>query len=172
VLGSRGSVVPLFLSKRHTGVLPVTDERMTRFWLTLQQGVAFVVRCLEDMVGGEIFVPKIASMRMVDLARAIAPNARLDFVGIRPGEKLHEVMVPEDDARATYEQDDRYVILPSTPWPKHSVWRDQGKVCPEGFRFASDTNDRWLSTSELRAMIAALDIPEAVEFAREMRSAA
>jgi UDP-N-acetylglucosamine 4,6-dehydratase len=170
VLGSRGSVVPLFLAKRHQGTLPVTDERMTRFWITLDQGARFVLDCLDDMRGGEIFVPKIASMRMVDLARAIAPKARLEFVGIRPGEKLHEVMVPEDDARCTVELPDRFVILPSNPWPDHQQWRTRGKSCPEGFRYGSDTNDRWLSEAELRGMIAALETPEAREFAREVEA--
>jgi UDP-N-acetylglucosamine 4,6-dehydratase/5-epimerase len=172
VLGSRGSVVPLFLGRRHQGTLPVTDERMTRFWITLQQGANFVIDCLDELRGGEIFVPKIASMRMVDLARAIAPQARLEFVGIRPGEKLHEVMVPEDDARCTLELPDRYVILPSVPWPRHEYWRTRGRKCPEGFRYGSDTNDRWLTPEEIRAMIAALEIPEAREFARELEAQA
>jgi UDP-N-acetylglucosamine 4,6-dehydratase len=172
VLGSRGSVVPLFLSRRHLGVLPVTDPRMTRFWITLQQGVEFVLRCLEDMAGGEVFVPKIPSMRMVDVARAIAPQARLEFVGIRPGEKLHEVMVPEDDARGTVELPERYVILPAVRWSRHDRWRETGARCAEGFRYASDTNDRWLSLAELRELVARLDLPEAEAFARELRSAA
>jgi UDP-N-acetylglucosamine 4,6-dehydratase len=171
VLGSRGSVIPLFLSRRHTGVLPVTDERMTRFWITLEQGADFVLRCLEEMVGGEVFVPKIPSMRMVDVARTIAPHARLEHKGIRPGEKLHEVMVPEDDARHTLALDDRYVILPSEPWPRHDKWLERGTRCPETFRYASDTNDRWLTPSDLREMISQLDLPEAVAFARERDAA-
>jgi UDP-N-acetylglucosamine 4,6-dehydratase/5-epimerase len=172
VLGSRGSVVPLFLKQRHCGVLTVTDKRMTRFWLTLGQGVDFVLKCLDDMEGGEIFVPKIASMRMVDVAKAIAPQADIRVVGIRPGEKLHEVMIPEDDARTTVELEDRFVILPAAPWQRHAIWRETGRPCPEGFRYGSDTNERWLTLKELQSMIAALDIPEAVEFARELRSAA
>jgi UDP-N-acetylglucosamine 4,6-dehydratase len=172
VLGSRGSVVPLFLKRRSTGTLPVTDVRMTRFWITLQQGVDFVLRCLEDMAGGELFVPKIPSMRMVDVARAIAPDAKIQFVGIRAGEKLHEVMVPEDDARSTLELTDRFVILPSDRWARHDRWREVGKPCAEGFRYASDTNDQWLTAAQMRALIAALDLPEAAGFAREVRSAA
>lgn len=171
VLGSRGSVIPLFLSRRKTGVLPVTDERMTRFWITLQQGVDFVLRCLEDMVGGEVFVPKIPSMRLVDVAQTIAPEARLEHKGIRPGEKLHEVMIPEDDARRTVELEDRFVILPSEPWARHERWLRHGKRCDEGFRYASDTNDRWLGPAELRAMIAQLELPEAVAFTREREAA-
>lgn len=172
VLGSRGSVIPLFLSKRHSGILPITDLRMTRFWITLQQGVDFVLQCLEDMVGGEIFVPKIPSMRMVDMAKAIAPGARLECVGIRAGEKLHEVMVPEDDARSTIETSDRFIILPASQGSRHHIWRSQGKCCPEGFRYGSDNNDRWITSAELHSMIACLDLPEAVEFSGEPRSAA
>jgi UDP-N-acetylglucosamine 4,6-dehydratase len=124
------------------------------------------------MAGGEVFVPKIPSMRMVDVARAIAPEARLEFVGIRPGEKLHEVMVPEDDARGTVELPERYVILPSVRWSRHDRWREIGKRCPEGFRYASDTNDRWLTLTELRELVARLDLPDAEAFAGELRSAA
>jgi UDP-N-acetylglucosamine 4,6-dehydratase/5-epimerase len=171
VLGSRGSVIPLFLSRRHTGVLPVTDERMTRFWITLQQGADFVLKCLEDMVGGELFVPKIPSMRMVDVARTIAPAARLEHKGIRPGEKLHEVMVPEDDARHTVALEDRYLILPSEPWPRHQKWLKRGTRCAEDFRYASDSNDWWLTPSELRAMIAQLELPEAEAYTREREAA-
>jgi UDP-N-acetylglucosamine 4,6-dehydratase len=172
VLGSRGSVVPLFLARRHDGVLPVTDERMTRFWITLAQGVRFVVDCLREMVGGEIFVPKIPSMRMVDLAHAIAPDARIELVGIRPGEKMHEVMVPEDDARSTWEMPDRYVILPRVISADHSVWTSNGRPCPDGFRYSSDGNDRWLSGADLRAHIAALETPEAKAFAQEVEARA
>jgi UDP-N-acetylglucosamine 4,6-dehydratase len=157
VFGSRGSVVPLFLAQKARGVLSITDARMTRFWITLERGVEFVVECLADMVGGEIFVPKIPSMKMTDLAAAIAPEARLEVIGIRPGEKLHEVMIPEDDARSAVELTDRFVILPSVPWSQHASWHARGRACPEGFRYASDTNDRWLSEEELRRMLATLD---------------
>jgi UDP-N-acetylglucosamine 4,6-dehydratase len=172
VLGSRGSVIPLYLARRHEGVLPVTDERMTRFWITLEQGVRFVLDCLDRAVGGEIFVPKIPSMRMVDLARAIAPEARLEMVGIRAGEKLHEVMVPEDDARSACELPDRFVILPRVRRAEHDIWWSSGRACADGFRYSSDSNDRWLTGAELRTLIGALDTPEARSFAREVEARA
>lgn len=155
VIGSRGSVVPFFLQKRETGVLPITDPRMTRFWITLEQGIDFVLKNVERMRGGEVFVPKIPSMSIMDLARAIAPDCRTEVVGIRPGEKLHEVMVPEDDARHTLEFDDYFSILPTieTGDIKHLAESRGGRPCPDGFRYSSDTNTRWLSVEELRAMI-------------------
>jgi UDP-N-acetylglucosamine 4,6-dehydratase/5-epimerase len=151
VVGSRGSVVPFFLSRAASGVLPITDERMTRFWITLDQGVAFVLSSLETMEGGELFVPKIPSMRVVDLAKAIAPDARLEIVGIRPGEKLHEEMIGVDDARRTHDIGDRYVIQPEFAW-----WRNghlRGSAVPEGFAYTSDRNDTWLDVDALRAML-------------------
>ena len=153
VVGSRGSVIPLFLKMREKGRLPITDERMTRFWITLDQGVDFVIHSLNRMKGGEIFVPKIPSMRMVDLAKAIGgDDCILEKVGIRPGEKLHEVMITEDDARNTLEYDDYYTILPSFhDWDKQGyINGNSGKPCPEGFRYSSDTNKQWLSAEELR----------------------
>jgi UDP-N-acetylglucosamine 4,6-dehydratase/5-epimerase len=152
VVGSRGSVVPYFKQLAPGGVLPITDERMTRFWITLDQGVRFVLSSLERMQGGELYVPKIPSMRVVDLARAMAPNARLDTVGIRPGEKLHEEMISASDARSTLDLGDRYVIQPELDF-----WlpgRLGGASVPDGFSYASDTNDRWLSVDELRDMVA------------------
>lgn len=162
VVGSRGSVIPFFLKMRETGVLPITDLRMTRFWITLEQGVDFVLACLDRMEGGEIFVPKIPSMKVVDLARTIAPECKVQVVGIRPGEKLHEVMVPEDDARNTLEYDDYYAILPTfRDWDKQKYMSENGgKPCPEGFRYSSDTNTRWLSVEELRSMIGLSDTIE------------
>ncbi len=153
VVGSRGSVIPFFLAKKKTGVLPITDKRMTRFWITLQQGVDFVVNSIERMHGGEIYVPKIPSMNIMDLADAIAPECKIEVVGIRPGEKLHEVMVPEDDARSTVELDDRYVIQPTFKW-WDSTRYSEGTPCVDNFRYASDTNDRWLTREELRKMVA------------------
>ena len=152
VVGSRGSVVPLFLQMRSRGVLPITDPRMTRFWITLQEGVDFVLKSLAWMRGGEIFVPKIPSMSILDLARAIAPGCRTEAVGIRPGEKLHETLISEDDARRAVEYDDRYVILPD---PESVLFNRQpdpgeGRPCPEGFRYSSDTNAQRLSIDELR----------------------
>jgi len=154
VVGSRGSVIPFFLKMRKTGVLPITDERMTRFWITLEQGVDFVLASLGRMRGGEIFVPKIPSMRVIDLARAIAPECEINIVGIRPGEKLHEVMVPEDDAHHTLEYDDHFAILPIFhEWSAEAhIAENGGKICPDGFRYSSDTNTRWLTMEELRTM--------------------
>jgi UDP-N-acetylglucosamine 4,6-dehydratase len=147
--------VPLFLHLKKTGELPVTDERMTRFWITLDQGVQFVLDCMNRMSGGEIFVPKIPSMRMVDLARAIGPDCKINVVGIRPGEKLHETMVSEDDARSTYEHADYFAIVPAFhDWDADSyLERNGGTLCATGFRYSSDTNDRWLTVSELLALI-------------------
>jgi UDP-N-acetylglucosamine 4,6-dehydratase len=156
VVGSRGSVVPFFLKMRDSGRLPITDERMTRFWISLDQGVEFVIGCIERMEGGELFVPKIPSMRIVDLARAIAPDCTLDFVGIRPGEKIHEVMITEDDSRNTVEFDAYYAILPLFKGVTVDgyIKRHGGKRCPDGFRFGSDTNTRWVTREELRRMVA------------------
>jgi UDP-N-acetylglucosamine 4,6-dehydratase/5-epimerase len=158
VVGSRGSVIPTFQEQRKRGRVTVTDPRMTRFWLTLEQGVKFVVRCIEQMHGGEIFVPKIPSMRIADLAETIAPGCAIDCVGIRPGEKLHEVLVSEDEARNTLETDDMYIIQPAHSWWRRENWRNANAL-PEGFRYTSDTNDRWLTACELAELIA----PEASE---------
>jgi len=152
VVGSRGSVIPFFMARRKTGTLPITDPRMTRFWITLQQGVDFVIDCIERMAGGELFVPKLPSMNIMDLASALAPECKHDIIGIRPGEKLHEVMVPEDDARNTVIMDDRYVILPPFDW----AWLEPYKRlprCAEGFRYSSETNDRWLTKDQLHDLL-------------------
>jgi UDP-N-acetylglucosamine 4,6-dehydratase len=169
VVGSRGSVVPAFLKLRKQGKIPITDPRMTRFWITLEQGVRFVLDCLGKARGGELFVPKIPSMRIVDLASVIAPEAEHEIVGVRPGEKLHEVMVPEDESRGAVELDDRFVILPRFQWKRFDGWRDLGRPCADGFCYASDTNDRWLTTDELSRMIAELPLPEAREWIEERR---
>lgn len=153
VVGSRGSVVPVFLRQRENGALTITDERMTRFWLSLDQGVRFVLRCIEQMQGGEVFVPKLPSTTIVDLAKAVAPDAKLDVVGIRPGEKLHEVLISEDEARTTLELDDMYVIQPAQgPWFVRS-WEKKGKPLPDGFRYVSNENGQRLSLDEIRAII-------------------
>jgi len=154
VMGSRGSVVPVFLKQGAQGKLTITDPRMTRFWLSLEQGVRFVIRCIEQMEGGEVFVPKIPSTKITDLARAIAPEAELQTIGIRPGEKLHEVLVNEDEARHTVELDDMFVILPSDEqaWFAQS-WKQRGKPLPEGFRYASNTNTEWLSIEQIQALV-------------------
>lgn len=152
VVGSRGSVVPIFIKQRQNGKLTITDERMTRFWLTLEQGVRFVMRCIEEMQGGEVFIPKIPSMRIVDLARAIAPDAELEIVGIRPGEKLHEALISEDEARSALEREDMYVVVPTIPlWQRDLKYA--GKPLPEGFRYTSDTNPQWLDVEQIRAMV-------------------
>ncbi len=154
VVGSRGSVVPVFLKQRKEGRLTITDPRMTRFWLSLEQGVHFVIRCIEQMEGGEVFVPKIPSTKITDLARAIAPEAELQTIGIRAGERLHEVLVNEDEARHTVELDDMFVILPSDEqaWFAQS-WKQRGKPLPEGFRYASNTNTEWLTVEQIRALV-------------------
>jgi UDP-N-acetylglucosamine 4,6-dehydratase len=155
VVGSRGSVVPLFQLRMKTGKLPITDPRMTRFWITLDRGVEFVLQCLGEMHGGEIFVPKIPSMKLIDLARVIGPDCEMEIVGRRAGEKLHEVMVSEDDAQNTLEYDDFYAILPTVRHWNQDQIRDNngGRPCPEGFRYSSDTNTRWLSVAELEQII-------------------
>ena len=156
VVGSRGSVVPFFrrLIDQGASELPITDERMTRFWITLQQGVDFVLSSLGQMAGGEIFVPKIPSMKITDLARCMAPKLKHKFIGIRPGEKLHEVLVTEDDARMTRDLSDRYVIEPNTAFrerPKRP-WMDAPHPL-EGFRYASDTNVDWLDEDAMRKLL-------------------
>jgi UDP-N-acetylglucosamine 4,6-dehydratase len=153
VVGSRGSVIPFFLQKRETGVLPITDPRMTRFWITLDQGVNFVLNCFERMVGGELFVPKIPSMNIMDLAKAICPQCRTEIVGIRPGEKLHEVMITRDDARNTVELPDSYVIKPMFRYFSRRFEENGSTPLPEDFEYNSGTNTRWLTVEELRAMI-------------------
>lgn len=152
VVGSRGSVVPLFKELAATGKLPITDARMTRFWITLAQGVKFTMDSLEAMRGGELFVPKIPSTTILDLARAIAPDAELDFVGIRPGEKLHEEMISENDARRTRDLGSHYIVTPDLSWWKHH--EDYGTPVADDFRYASDTNEHWLSVEEIREMVA------------------
>ena len=153
VVGSRGSVVPVFLQQRHTGKLTVTDERMTRFWISLEQGVRFVSRCMEQMHGGEVFVPKIPSMSVKDLGAAIAPECEIVYSGIRPGEKLHEVLVSEDEARSTVELDDMFVVQPTGTLWFGREWEKIGKTLPDGFRYASNTNTEWLDLEGVKAMI-------------------
>ena len=148
VVGSRGSVVPMFMEQRKRGKVTLTDPRMTRFWITLDQGVRFVIRCLEQMHGGEIFVPKIPSMKLLDMAQAVAPDCEIECVGIRPGEKLHEVLLSEDEARNAVETDDMFVIQPAHNWWNQNNWV-QARHLPEDFRYASDNNTDWLSHEDL-----------------------
>lgn len=152
VVGSRGSVIPLFQDQRKTGCLTITDKRMTRFWVTLDQVVRFIIRCTGQARGGEIFVPKIPSMRILDLAEAVAPGCRVHVSGIRPGEKLHEVLISPDEARNTVEFDEMFLIQPLFPWWNHDH-PEGGKLVPDGFSFESHTNSSWLTQSELRKLI-------------------
>jgi len=152
VAGSRGSVIPLFLKQKREGVLTITDERMTRFWITLEQGVDFVINSIEEMKGGEIFVPKIPSMKIMSLANAIAPEAEKKVMGIRAGEKINEILLTEEEAGHAKEFDEYFVIEPEHPfWGKDNL--GGGKPLPDGFRYTSGDNDRWLSKDELRKMI-------------------
>jgi len=155
VMGSRGSVVPFFMKKRRSGALPITDERMTRFNITLQDGVDFVISNLRRMWGGEIFVPKIPSFRITDLAEAVCPGCRREFVGIRPGEKLHEEMITETDALSSIEFDDYYVILPALRFisAEKYITSNGGKRCPDGFCYSSGTNTDWLTVEGIRDLI-------------------
>lgn len=153
VVGSRGSVVPLFLKQRASGKITITDERMTRFWLSLEEGVHFVIRCIEQMEGGEVFIPKIPSTKVIDLARAIAPEARLEIIGIRPGEKLHEELLSAEESRNAVERETMYVIKPpETLWNRNQHY--EGKPLPEGFSYTSDTNTWWLDVEGIRKYIA------------------
>jgi UDP-N-acetylglucosamine 4,6-dehydratase len=158
VVGSRGSVVPIFLRQRESSKLTVTDERMTRFWLSLEQGVRFVIKCIEQMQGGEVFVPKIPSMSIVDLAKAVAPDAELEVIGIRPGEKLHELLISEDEARSTVELEDMYVVQPAEALWFGYEWQNQGKSLPDGFIYASNDNTEWLDVAQISEIIAPLEV--------------
>jgi UDP-N-acetylglucosamine 4,6-dehydratase len=157
VVGSRGSVVPLFIKQRENGEVTLTDERMTRFWISLDQGVEFVIKCIETMHGGEVFVPKIPSMKMIDLAHVIAPEAKVRVIGIRPGEKLHEVLISEDEARTTVELEDMFVVQPAAAlWFGH-YWSDMGKPLPDGYHYASDNNTEWLTVEEIKKIVAPIE---------------
>jgi len=154
VMGSRGSVIPFFISKKKEGILPITDKRMTRFMITLEQGVELVWTALEDAQGGEIYVKKIPSMKLTELAKAIAPEAKLDFVGIRPGEKLHEIMISIEDALFTYEYEDYYKILPAIHnWAKDVNRINDGVKVPDGFSYTSDNNAEWMTKEDLKQWI-------------------
>ena len=161
VMGSRGSVVPIFLQKKESGELPITDKRMTRFNITLDEGVNFVLYCLEIMIGGEIFVPKIPSWRIIDVAKAIAPKARFKIIGMRPGEKLHEEMITESDTINTLEFNNYYSIIPNNHLINQTMKKrffkhknQKGKKCPEGFKYDSLTNKHFLAVSNIKKLIA------------------
>lgn len=151
VVGSRGSVIPLFKAQRAKKEITLTDRRMTRFWITLEQSVDFVIGCIEKMHGGEVFVPKIPSMKIAQLARVIAPGCRVRYVGIRPGEKINEILLTEDEARHSLEFGEFFVIEPEHPWWNAKKWR-HGRALADGFRYASDNNDKWLDEEQLKKM--------------------
>ncbi|MBW1615274.1 MAG: UDP-N-acetylglucosamine 4,6-dehydratase (inverting) [Deltaproteobacteria bacterium] len=155
VVGSRGSVIPFFIKKKASGTLPITDPRMTRFWITLDRGVDFVLKNFERMVGGEIFVPKIPSMNIMDLAKAISPEAKIEIIGIRPGEKLDEVMISKDDSRHTLEFEDYYVIMPVFHFfeKRFNSKKNNCKQVPEGFEYNSGANKQTLTIERLQKII-------------------
>lgn len=173
VVGSRGSVVPLFLEKRKTGVLPITHPEMTRFWITLEQGATLVLNGLREMHGGELYVPKIPSSKITDLAKLIAPECKIETIGIRPGEKLHEIMIGREDARNTVDCGSHFIIQPMLKF-----WENNGGPyaklprCPEGFAYSSDTNDRWVSDDEMKQMIISLKIPAADDLVQKWKASA
>lgn len=152
VVGSRGSVIPLFLEQRKNGKITITDPRMTRFWITMEQGVDFVIRCISLMHGGEIFVPRIPSMNIKELAKAVAGECEVNYIGIRPGEKLHEVLISEDEARHTIQVGDMFVVHPNQPWWSTSNWND-GRPLPEDFQYSSDRNTQWLSGEAFQTLV-------------------
>jgi UDP-N-acetylglucosamine 4,6-dehydratase len=157
VVGSRGSVVPLFLEQRKTGRITVTDHRMTRFWITLDQAAEFVITCLDKMQGGEVFIPRIPSTGIMDIVNAVAPNCEVEFMGIRPGEKLHEELLSRHEIRHTITLDKMFVIQ-----PEHQTWGNdpgplEGETLPDEFEFTSDENEAWLSVDQLREMVKELN---------------
>ncbi|MEW6008457.1 MAG: UDP-N-acetylglucosamine 4,6-dehydratase (inverting) [Candidatus Omnitrophota bacterium] len=152
VIGSRGSIIPLLKEQRLSGTITITDRRMTRFWITLEHGVEFVIQCIEKMHGGEVFVPKVPSMRIMDLAKTIAPRCKIKYIGIRPGEKIHECLLTEDESGHALEYKDLFVIIPDHPWWSFDNWKD-GKKLSQGFKYTSDSNPHWLNEKELLKMI-------------------
>ena len=152
VIGSRGSVIPLFMSQKKNGKMTITDKRMTRFWITLDQAVQLVIKGIEHMQGGEIFLPKIPSMKILDLTKAIAPECEIDIIGIRPGEKIHEVLITEEEGRYAIDYDGMFVVLPNYSWWNRQNYKT-GKKLPEGFTYVSNTNDQWLSVKDLKEII-------------------
>ncbi len=155
VVGSRGSVVPIFIHQRENGnKLTITDERMTRFWLSLEQGVRFVINNIERMYGGEVFVPKLPSTRIIDLARAIAPESEIEVIGIRPGEKLHEIMISRDESRSTIELENMFVVeSQSALWFRYN-WSLEGKKVPDGFKYTSNNNSEWYTLEQIKILVA------------------
>lgn len=152
VVGSRGSVIPLFREQRKSGKITITDPRMTRFWITLDQGVQFVIKCTEIMNGGEVFIPKIPSMNIMDLAQVIAPHCEVETIGIQPGEKLHEALISEDESSQGLDLGDMYIIQPAHAWWENRTWSN-AKRLPDGFSYTSKTNSSWLKGEQLKALI-------------------
>ena len=152
VIGSRGSVIPLFMQQKKNGRITITDKRMTRFWITLDQAVELVINAFCLMQGGEIFVPKIPSMKVTDLAKAVAPECKIEVIGIRPGEKIHEVLITEEDGRNTVAHNGIYVIMPNLSWWERENYKKSQKL-PEGFVYTSNTNDEWLDVEDLRRIV-------------------
>ena len=171
VVGSRGSVVPLFAELRKKGVLPITDPNMTRFWITLDQGAMLVLNGMREMQGGELFVPKIPSMRITDLARLIAPKCKLNIVGIRPGEKLHEIMIGREDAPNTVDCGGHFIIQPMLKfWERNGETYAKLPRCPDGFAYTSDANDRWVTDKEMQQMILSLNLPDSAELIEQWKN--
>lgn len=166
VVGSRGSVVPFFKERAKTGVLPITDRRMTRFWITLDQGVHFVLKVLDLAKGGEIFVPKIPSMKITNLAEAIAPECAHEIVGIRPGEKIHETLIGEDEGRNTIEYKECYVVKQNLRRDEIPNDGDSGRLCPDGFRYSSDNNPEKISVEDLRSILERIEDDYSIEKSR------
>lgn len=166
VLGSRGSVIPFFKERARTGVLPITDPRMTRFWITLDQAVHFVVRAMDLACGGEIFVPRIPSMKVVDLATAIAPDAKQEIVGVRPGEKIHETLIGADDAHNTVAFKECFIIQSAPALRQALLAEGKGKLCPPGFCYTSDANSEWMTVEQLREIVGQIADDYAIEQSR------
>ena len=169
VLGSRGSVIPFFKERKETGVLPITNAAMTRFWITLDQAAHFVLMALDRGKGGEIFIPRIPSMKITDLATAIAPECKQEIIGIRPGEKLHEMLVNEDEARSAVEFKDCFVVQSNELLREKltsGIGSSKGNTCDEGFKYASNTNDEWMSVDQLRELIDRIEDDFSIEKSR------
>lgn len=170
VVGSRGSVVPFFLEQRHKGYFPITDKRMTRFWITLQQGASLVLNALREMQGQEIFVPRIPSMKITDLATTIDPACEQREVGVRPGEKIHETMIPRDAGHRAYRFDSHYILLPDYVSKADDFYRAKGaRTMPRFYAYSSDQNDAWLDGESLGRLIEGLDTPEARQWAERRK---
>lgn len=154
VIGSRGSVIPLFLEQKKKGILTITDEGMTRFWITLDEGINFVIKRAQNMKGGEIFIPKISSMKIIDLAKTIGPDSKIKIIGIRPGEKIHEILLTEDESMHSKEFDDYYIIEPELE-PKICFWKPlkSGKNLEKGFRYTSENNSKWITKDKITKII-------------------